>query len=116
MVFWAILGRRQLKTLQKPFSPFIRLVNSTKAGKREETKMALGERGVWDKSESRYCGVETEFDEDVPGLLSSNLNSGAFDFVVAPLVRSAVTSSFFFLLMILWWPISQSHILSVNGQ
>ncbi|GKV37749.1 hypothetical protein SLEP1_g45739 [Rubroshorea leprosula] len=48
--------------------------------------MALGERGGWDKSESRYCGVETEYDEDVPSLLSSNLNSGGFDFVVAPLM------------------------------
>lgn len=48
--------------------------------------MALGERGGWDKSESRYCGVETEFDDDVPRLLSHNINSGGFDFVVAPLM------------------------------
>ncbi|XVF19008.1 hypothetical protein REPUB_Repub11eG0073800 [Reevesia pubescens] len=48
--------------------------------------MALGERGGWDKSESRYCGVETEFQDDVPRLLSFNLSSGCFDFVVAPLM------------------------------
>ncbi|XVF48118.1 hypothetical protein PTKIN_Ptkin03bG0165400 [Pterospermum kingtungense] len=48
--------------------------------------MPLGERGVWDKSESRYCGVETEFQDDVPRLLSFNLSSGGFDFVVAPLM------------------------------
>ncbi|XP_039019982.1 protein arginine N-methyltransferase 1.5-like isoform X1 [Hibiscus syriacus] len=47
--------------------------------------MGLGERGSWDKSESRYCGVETEFDDDVPHLLSFNLSSTGFDFVVAPL-------------------------------
>ncbi|XVE71417.1 hypothetical protein DITRI_Ditri10aG0148500 [Diplodiscus trichospermus] len=48
--------------------------------------MPLGERGGWDKSESRYCGLETEFDDDVPRLLSFNLSSGGFDFVVAPLM------------------------------
>ncbi|XVF10521.1 hypothetical protein REPUB_Repub07fG0190200 [Reevesia pubescens] len=48
--------------------------------------MPLGERGGWDKSESRYCGVETEFQDDVPRLLSFNLSSGSFDFVVAPLM------------------------------
>ena len=47
--------------------------------------MPLGDR-AGDKSESRYCGVETEFDDDVPQLLISNLSSGGFDFVVAPLV------------------------------
>ncbi|KAL9442704.1 hypothetical protein AB3S75_016142 [Citrus x aurantiifolia] len=48
--------------------------------------MALGERGGWDKSESRYCGVETDFDDDMPQLLSLNLSSGGFDFVVATLM------------------------------
>ncbi|KAH9798414.1 protein arginine N-methyltransferase 1.5 [Citrus sinensis] len=47
--------------------------------------MALGERGGWDKSESRYCGVETDFNDDMPHLLSFNLSSGGFDFVVASL-------------------------------
>lgn len=47
--------------------------------------MPLGDR-AGDKSESRYCGVETEFDDDVPQLLLSNLSSAGFDFVVAPLV------------------------------
>ncbi|XP_039018708.1 protein arginine N-methyltransferase 1.5-like isoform X1 [Hibiscus syriacus] len=47
--------------------------------------MGLGERGNWDKSESRYCGVETEFNDDVPRLLSFNLSSTGFDFIVAPL-------------------------------
>lgn len=48
--------------------------------------MPLGERGG-DKSESRYCGVETEFSDDMPQLLALNLSSAGFDFVVAPLVR-----------------------------
>ncbi|XP_027075061.2 protein arginine N-methyltransferase 1.5 [Coffea arabica] len=47
--------------------------------------MPLGERTGDEKSESRYCGVETEFSDDVPQLLSSNLHGG-FDFVVAPLM------------------------------
>lgn len=49
-------------------------------------KMPLGER-AGDKSESRYCGVETEFNDDMPQVLAFNLTSGGFDFVVAPLVR-----------------------------
>lgn len=48
--------------------------------------MPLGQRGGWDKSESRYCGVETEFQDDVPRLLSFNLSSGNFDFVLASLM------------------------------
>jgi len=47
--------------------------------------MPLGEK-QGDKSESRYCGVETEFSNDMPQLLHFNINGG-FDFVVAPLVR-----------------------------
>ncbi|KAF5456626.1 hypothetical protein F2P56_026091 [Juglans regia] len=47
--------------------------------------MPLGERN-WDKSESRYCGVETEFHDDMPQLLAYNISSGGFDFVVAPLM------------------------------
>ena len=53
--------------------------------------MPLGERTGDEKSESRYCGVETEFSDDVPQLLSSNLH-GDFDFVVAPLVSLSVFS------------------------
>lgn len=49
-------------------------------------KMPLGERGGWDKSESRYCGVETEFNDDMPNVLSLNLSTGGFDFVVASLM------------------------------
>ncbi|KAJ4707623.1 Protein arginine N-methyltransferase [Melia azedarach] len=48
--------------------------------------MPLGERGGWDKSESRYCGVETDFNDDMPQLLSFNLSTGGFDFVVATLM------------------------------
>lgn len=48
--------------------------------------MPLGERSG-DKSESRYCGVETDFNDDMPHVLHFNLYSGSFDFVVAPLVR-----------------------------
>lgn len=48
--------------------------------------MPLGER-IGDKSDSRYCGVETEFDDDIPNLLSFNISSGGFDFVVCPLMN-----------------------------
>lgn len=47
--------------------------------------MPLGERHGGDKSESRYCGVETEFDDDMPNLLSYNVHGG-FDFVIATLM------------------------------
>ncbi|PKA57891.1 Protein arginine N-methyltransferase 5 [Apostasia shenzhenica] len=46
--------------------------------------MPLGQR-VGDKSDSRYCGVETDFSDDMPHVLTHNL-SGGFDFVLAPLV------------------------------
>ncbi|MQL94125.1 hypothetical protein Taro_026774 [Colocasia esculenta] len=46
--------------------------------------MPLGQR-AGDKSDSRYCGAETEFDDDMPQVLTHNL-SGGFDFVVAPLL------------------------------
>ncbi|KAJ8472242.1 hypothetical protein OPV22_026585 [Ensete ventricosum] len=46
--------------------------------------MPLGQR-PGDKSESRYCGVETEFHDDMPHLLTESL-SGGFDFIVAPLI------------------------------
>lgn len=50
----------------------------------------LGER-LGDKSDSRFCGVETEFQEDMPQLLSFNLSSSAaFDFVVAPVEKLAL--------------------------
>ena len=49
-------------------------------------KMLLGERSG-DK-ESCFYGVETEFNDDMPLLLSHNLSSTGFDFVVAPLVRT----------------------------
>ncbi|XP_057766795.1 protein arginine N-methyltransferase 1.5 isoform X1 [Salvia miltiorrhiza] len=47
--------------------------------------MPLGERHGGDKSESRYCGVETDFDDDMPNLLSYNVHGG-FDFVLATLM------------------------------
>ncbi|KAM0939069.1 putative methyltransferase [Dioscorea sansibarensis] len=46
--------------------------------------MPLGQR-AGDKSESRYCGIETEFNDDMPQVLHQNI-SGGFDFVVAPLI------------------------------
>ncbi|KAL6011743.1 Protein arginine N-methyltransferase 5 [Asimina triloba] len=46
--------------------------------------MPLGQR-PGDRSDSRYCGVETDFDDDMPQVLASNLGGG-FDFVVAPLI------------------------------
>ncbi|KAJ7966077.1 Protein arginine N-methyltransferase [Quillaja saponaria] len=54
--------------------------------------MPLGER-AGDKSESRYCGVETEFNDDMPHVLAFNLSSGGFDFVVAPLMDPAYRPS-----------------------
>ncbi|KAI5403560.1 Protein arginine N-methyltransferase 1.5, variant 2 [Lathyrus oleraceus] len=46
--------------------------------------MPLGDRGG-DKSEARFCGVETEFSDDIPEVITFNLSTGKFDFVVAPL-------------------------------
>ncbi|KAL5074258.1 hypothetical protein RYX36_013242 [Vicia faba] len=46
--------------------------------------MPLGDRGG-DKSEARFCGVETEFSDDMPEVITFNLSTGKFDFVVAPL-------------------------------
>jgi protein arginine N-methyltransferase 5 len=53
--------------------------------------MPLGER-IGDKSDSRYCGVETEYDDDMPQLLSTNINGG-FDFVVSPLMEPSYRPS-----------------------
>ncbi|KAH6788310.1 SHK1 binding protein 1 [Perilla frutescens var. frutescens] len=47
--------------------------------------MPLGERHGGDKSESRYCGIETDFDDDMPNLLSYNVHGG-FDFILATLM------------------------------
>ena len=93
------------KTLPKPSSPLSEHThtpcsksldlsiyiapNSTKLSVLESfeaAKMPLGERSG-DKSESRYCGVETDFNDDMPHVLHFNLYTGSFDFVVAPLVR-----------------------------
>ncbi|CAK7354396.1 unnamed protein product [Dovyalis caffra] len=49
--------------------------------------MPLGTKAGFEKSQSRYCGVETEFNDDMPQLLNFNLSTGAFDFVVAPLMN-----------------------------
>ncbi|KAL1300919.1 hypothetical protein HN51_045546 [Arachis hypogaea] len=54
--------------------------------------MPLGER-QGDKSESRYCGVETDFNDDMPHVLAFNLSSGGFDFVIAPLMDPAYRPS-----------------------
>ncbi|XP_020527079.1 protein arginine N-methyltransferase 5 isoform X2 [Amborella trichopoda] len=43
-------------------------------------------RGPGDKSDSRYCGVESGFEDDVAHLLASNLSAG-FDFMVFPLIE-----------------------------
>ncbi|KAF9661928.1 hypothetical protein SADUNF_Sadunf18G0000100 [Salix dunnii] len=49
--------------------------------------MPLGEKAGFEKSQSRYCGVEAEFNDDMPQLLNFNLSTGSFDFVVAPLMN-----------------------------
>ncbi|KAL0458213.1 UNVERIFIED_CONTAM: protein arginine N-methyltransferase 1.5 [Sesamum latifolium] len=54
--------------------------------------MPLGERYGGDKIESRYCGVEAEFVDDMPNLLSFNI-LGCFDFV-ATLVSCLIVYSF----------------------
>lgn len=51
--------------------------------------MPLGERKGDEKNDSKYCGVETEFDDNMPQLLGRNIHGG-FDFVVAPLVSHAL--------------------------
>ncbi|KAJ0080868.1 hypothetical protein Patl1_12300 [Pistacia atlantica] len=66
--------------------------------------MPLGERGGWDKSESRYCGVETDFDDDMPHLLSYNLSTGGFNFVVATLFSVFLFDSLVLVLIILFNP------------
>ncbi|XP_010526290.1 PREDICTED: protein arginine N-methyltransferase 1.5 [Tarenaya hassleriana] len=55
--------------------------------------MPLGERGGWERSESKYCGVETDFDDDVPSLLSFNISTGGFDYVLAPLMNPSYRPS-----------------------
>ncbi|KAL9363678.1 hypothetical protein Peur_046463 [Populus x canadensis] len=55
--------------------------------------MPLGEKAGFEKSQSRYCGVETEFNDNVPQLLNFNLSTGAFDFVVAPLMNPSYQAS-----------------------
>ncbi|GAA0171773.1 protein modifying enzyme [Lithospermum erythrorhizon] len=47
--------------------------------------MPLGQREGDGKSESRYCGVETSFSDDMPDLLAFSLHGG-FDFIVPPLM------------------------------
>lgn len=47
--------------------------------------MPLGQRSG-DKSDSRYCGVETEFSDDMPQVLAFNLSEGGFDFILSPLI------------------------------
>ncbi|KAM1177603.1 hypothetical protein ACFX13_017333 [Malus domestica] len=54
--------------------------------------MPLGQR-AGDKSESRYCGVETEFNDDMPHVLAFNLSHGSFDFILAPLMDPAYRPS-----------------------
>ncbi|KAH0643669.1 hypothetical protein KY289_034643 [Solanum tuberosum] len=54
--------------------------------------MTLGERQGDEKNDSKYCGVETEFNDDMPQLLSLNIHGG-FDFVVAPLMDPAYRPS-----------------------
>ncbi|KAI5586964.1 hypothetical protein BDE02_06G246900 [Populus trichocarpa] len=55
--------------------------------------MPLGEKAGFEKSQSRYCGVETEFNDNVPQLLNFNLFTSAFDFVVASLMNPSYRPS-----------------------
>lgn len=94
--------------LQSPF--IVRREAAVEEGRRCSSKMPLGDR-AGDKSESRYCGVETEFDDDMPQLLVTNLSSGGFDYVVAPLVSIfCISLSFRFFFEFYWWKWS-SHLL-----
>ena len=90
--FQALIYTNNQKPLPKPsltFSFFLSLSHflfkNLCLSDSNPKKMPLGERSG-DK-ESRYCGVETEFNDDMPQLLSHNLASAGFDFVVATLVR-----------------------------
>lgn len=48
--------------------------------------MPLGTRDEDNNDNSRYCGVETDFHDDMPRLLTLNRVPGAFDFAVSPLM------------------------------
>ncbi|KAJ8758723.1 hypothetical protein K2173_000444 [Erythroxylum novogranatense] len=49
--------------------------------------MPLGDKIGYERNECRYCGVETEFTDDTPGLLDFNIRSGGFDFILTPLMN-----------------------------
>ncbi|CAH2061266.1 unnamed protein product [Thlaspi arvense] len=55
--------------------------------------MPLGESERWEKTYSKFCGLETDFSDDVPSLLSFNIDNGRFDFVVAPLINPSYRPS-----------------------
>lgn len=46
----------------------------------------MGESEGCENTDSKFCGVETDFSDDVPSLLDFNTVHGRFDFVLAPLV------------------------------
>ncbi|KAG7567527.1 hypothetical protein ISN45_Aa04g003930 [Arabidopsis thaliana x Arabidopsis arenosa] len=48
--------------------------------------MPFEEKAGWEDSNSKFCGVETDFSDDVSSLLYFNTDNGRFDFVLAPLV------------------------------
>ncbi|KAL1207139.1 Protein arginine N-methyltransferase 1.5 [Cardamine amara subsp. amara] len=57
--------------------------------------MPFAEREGWEKSDSKFCGVETDFSDDFRSLLSFNCNTdhGRFDFVLAPLMNPSYRPS-----------------------
>lgn len=81
------------KTLAKPR---LSSLLSSSSRRSRTWKMTLGERQGDEKNDSKYCGVETEFNDDMPQLLSFNIHGG-FDFVVAPLVSNRRKFSSFLL-------------------
>ncbi|EFH56835.1 hypothetical protein ARALYDRAFT_343998 [Arabidopsis lyrata subsp. lyrata] len=49
-------------------------------------KMPFEEKAGWEDSDSKFCGVETDFSDDVSSLISFNTDNGRFDFVLVPLL------------------------------
>ncbi|CAE6006167.1 unnamed protein product [Arabidopsis arenosa] len=49
--------------------------------------MPFEEKAGWEDSNSKFCGVETDFSDDVSSLLYFNTDNGRFDFVLAPLMN-----------------------------
>ncbi|KAK7328711.1 hypothetical protein VNO77_22828 [Canavalia gladiata] len=68
---------------------FLRMCRLLQDLNQEKLGESASERKGEDKSKSRYCGAETEFNDDMPNVLDFNLYSGGFNFVIAPLMDTS---------------------------